>query len=298
MDQQEPGPVLLVDRGIADRRRVEIGAAALHRRHAQELLHDRIARTRDQVVRPLPEHVVDPVEPNHRLHVRRHRRMRIVAIVARKLRLVAGKRHQRHQMRASGIPDEANPVGIDAELGRLGPHELDAGFDVVDGARIGLLLRLRQPVADREQRDAVLRQVGPPILVEAARPDLPASAVHRDQNRGLVQALRPIEVPAERDPVVLDIGDAGLGADGIGLGLSLVGHRDFSHGDFNRGDQCERQHPQRAFHGFLPYPVSCPSSGLRCHQAPTAPGRCPQRHPNSGADAMRTSATPLFSLRS
>ena len=99
-------------------------------------LGDLVARPGDLVVLPLRQHVVDAVEADHRLHVDADRgSVRIVPILGREQRLVAGQRHQRHQMRAGGIAHQADAIRIDAEPGGLGAHELDRRLDVIDRAR-------------------------------------------------------------------------------------------------------------------------------------------------------------------
>src|SRR5215510_9898474 len=98
VDEQEARPRLLVliDRGVADRRSVEIGAAALHGRHPEEFLGDLVARTGDLVVVPLRLHVVDAVEADDRLHVGGGSGVRVTAILSRKQGFIASERNQRH----------------------------------------------------------------------------------------------------------------------------------------------------------------------------------------------------------
>src|SRR5262245_14747162 len=98
VDEQEarPGLLVLIDRGVADRRSVEIGAAALHGRYPKEFLGDLVARTGDLVVVPLRLHVVDAVEADDRLHIGRGSGVRVTAILSRKQGFVACERNQRH----------------------------------------------------------------------------------------------------------------------------------------------------------------------------------------------------------
>src|SRR5262245_48453641 len=98
VDEQasRPGLLVLIDRGVADLRSVEIGAAALHGRHPEEFLGDLVARTGDLVVVPLRLHVVDAVEADDRLYVGGGSGVRVTAILSRKQGFVACERNERH----------------------------------------------------------------------------------------------------------------------------------------------------------------------------------------------------------
>ncbi len=157
---------------------------------------------------PLRQQVVDAVEADHRLHNGRDRGNWIIPVAGREQRFRAGKRHQRHQMRARGIPHQADAIRIDAEILRLGAHELDRRLDVVDGAR--KCAGLAQPVVDAQDHVAVLGQKWTPMPVAGAAAVLPASAMHRDDRRRPRQSFRLIEIGDELGPVVLRVFHVGL----------------------------------------------------------------------------------------
>src|SRR4249920_519981 len=58
-EKARPGLLVLFDGGVARRRGIEIGAAVLHRRDAEEFFGNLVARPGDLVVQPLRLHVVD-----------------------------------------------------------------------------------------------------------------------------------------------------------------------------------------------------------------------------------------------
>ncbi len=66
------------------------------------------------------------------------------------------------------------------EFAGLAAYELHAGEHVLHRLRKRLLVRLRQPVADGEQRDAARGEIRPPILERAARAADPGAAMHGD----------------------------------------------------------------------------------------------------------------------
>ena len=63
-----------------------------------------------------------------------------------------GSRHRRHerQMAASGIADDADPVGIHSKRGCNSPQEPDGAFHVFDLRRPG---RFRRQAVGRQQAD-------------------------------------------------------------------------------------------------------------------------------------------------
>ncbi len=105
-------------------------------------------------------------------------------------------------MAPSGIAHQADALRVDPEIGRLGAHELDCRFHVVDAARIGA--GLAEAVVDGEQRIAIAGEEWPPILVGRAASGLPSSAMDRNDHRGLVEPLRQIEIARQIGAVVLD----------------------------------------------------------------------------------------------
>src|SRR6478736_9845391 len=64
-EKARPGLFVLFDGGVARRRGIEIGAAVLHRRDAEEFFGNLVARPGDLVVQPLRLHVVDAVKADH-----------------------------------------------------------------------------------------------------------------------------------------------------------------------------------------------------------------------------------------
>ena len=51
--------------------------------------------------------------------------------------LVGREAHEGGEMAPSGIAHQADALRVEPEIGRLGAHELDCRFHVVDAARIG-----------------------------------------------------------------------------------------------------------------------------------------------------------------
>ncbi len=115
--------------------------------------------------------------------------------------MIARQRDHGGEMRAGGIADHADAVGIELELARFGPHELHRRFHVIDRGRIDA--GFAQPIVDREQRVAVPREIRAPMLVERPGADLPAAAMNRHQNRRLVAAVGPVKIADEFRAVVL-----------------------------------------------------------------------------------------------
>ncbi len=116
-------------------------------------------------------------------------------------------------MGARRCAEQADALGVDAELAGAGAHELHRREHVVDRLRKHLLALLRQPVADREQRVSALGEIGAPELEGAARARLPSAAMHGDERGMASRAGRQIEIAQQRNPVVIGIADAAAGLD-------------------------------------------------------------------------------------
>ena len=97
-------------------------------------------------------------------------------MLAREQRLVAREGHEGGELRARGIADQPDPVGIEAEPGGFGAHELHRRLGVVYRAGPSLHTRLHQPVLDRKHGIAVCGEVISPVRVELAVTDLPSPA--------------------------------------------------------------------------------------------------------------------------
>src|SRR5215467_7831355 len=84
---------------------------------------------------PLRQHVVNTVESNNRLDLRRYRGMGIRTIFAGERRLLACERNQRRKMSAGTVANHPDTLGIDAEFACFGTHVLHCRLGVVDRAR-------------------------------------------------------------------------------------------------------------------------------------------------------------------
>ena len=184
MDQQNTY-LVMIDGRIADRRRLEIEAAILHRRDAEEFLDDPVIRTGCQIVSPLSVHVVHAIEADHAFDVGGNRGVGVVTVGRRVL--VSSERNKRGEMRAGGIADETDAIRVKIEFGGLGAHELDRRFGIVN--RCGIRAGLAQPVFDGENRIAGARQEQTPVAVKLPAANLPAAAMDSNQNRHLGAAF-------------------------------------------------------------------------------------------------------------
>src|SRR5579859_2455110 len=88
VDQQELGAVL-VDRRVAERRRVKEQLTARRGRRTEKFLGDLVARPVDLVVLPLRLHVVDAVKADRRLDRARYIRVRIATAFGGQQGLIA-----------------------------------------------------------------------------------------------------------------------------------------------------------------------------------------------------------------
>ena len=111
-------------------------------------------------------------------------------------------------MRAGGIADEPDALGIEVVVAGLGADELHGGLHVVDGG--GIDAGFSQPVIDRENRVAGARQEQAPIAIELLVADLPAAAVNGDQDRRLAAALGQIKIADKLGAVVLGEDEVGV----------------------------------------------------------------------------------------
>ena len=125
----------------------------------------------------------------------------------------AAERRQRGEVRAGGGAEQADALGVDAELPGTGAHELHGREHIVHGLRKHFLALLRKPVADREQGIASFGEIGAPELESAARTRLPSAAVHGDERRDASCARRQIEIAKQRNAIVIGIADTGPGFD-------------------------------------------------------------------------------------
>src|SRR5437773_5473234 len=89
-------------------------------------------------------------------------------------------------------------------------NKLHGRAHVLHGLRIGLLPRLRQPVADREHDVALLRQITPPVTIGVAGAGLPATAVYSDDRRIFTRRLGLIQIALQYNSVMIGVFDATL----------------------------------------------------------------------------------------
>ena len=162
-----------------------------------------------QVARPHRQHVIDAVDADQRFHLGADRRVRILRIGVGEQFRIAAERGERREMAAGGRAKQADALGIDAEFAGLAAHELHAGEHVVHRLRKCLLVRLRQPIADGEQRDAARGEMRSPILERVARAADPGAAMHGDdRRRSFRAALGQIEIARKLDAVMGGVGHA------------------------------------------------------------------------------------------
>src|SRR5262249_48504694 len=103
-------------------------------------------------------------------------------------------------MRSGRVAHERDAVRIEAKFPGPGADVLHRRFDVVDSARMGLKPGLHQAVFNCENGVAVLCEIAPPMCVELAIANLPATAMHANQHRRLIKSPPPIA--DKLDPIV------------------------------------------------------------------------------------------------
>ncbi len=231
VDEQK-AQLIVIDGRVTDRRGVEIDAAVLHRRRAEEFFDDLVVRARRQIMRPLRMHVIDAVEADHAFDVGGNVGVGVVAIGG--IELIAGQRHQRSEMGAGGIANKPDAIRIEIEFGGLGADELDRGFDVVNRGRIDA--GLSQPIVDGKHRIAGAGEEQAPIAIELLVADLPTAAMHGHQNRHLAAAFGQIKIADQLGAVV-------LGKNQVGMIHDLILRR--------RSVSGREQHRQRRHEGEL-----------------------------------------------
>src|ERR1700675_4031013 len=91
--------------------------------------------------------------------------------------LIAGQRDQRGQMRAGGIADLADALGVDFEIAGRTAQELHRGAHIMHRRRIALLAWFAETVIDREDRIAGGGEVRSPMEIGVAAARLPAAAM-------------------------------------------------------------------------------------------------------------------------
>src|SRR5262249_58444859 len=111
---------------------------------------------------------------------------------------------------AGGIANEGQASPVSLQRATTAAQELDGGPHVVDRLRVRSLAVLDEPVVDREENVAPLGEIGPPVLVEAGVPDLPAAPVHGHDRRIRPRASGSVEIADEADTVVRSIFQATL----------------------------------------------------------------------------------------
>ena len=174
---------IVAARHIAQRRALEIDLAVVDRRRAEEFLGDLVARPADEIVLPLRRHVVDAVKPDAAFDLGADRAERIALRALGENRLIAGERDQRRELRPGAVAPEADALGIDLEIRRRAAQILHRRAHVLHRFGIAFLLRLAEPVIDREERIAGASEMRAPTLIGVARAELPAAAMDDDQRR-------------------------------------------------------------------------------------------------------------------
>jgi hypothetical protein len=100
-------------------------------------------------------------------------------------------------MRSGGIAHQADALRVKAEIGRLGAHELNRRFEVVDAARIGAGLAHQQD----NRHDAARADCGTPCVCVSALQAVPMSRSHSEVAAVTVDGLARLVIDLDATSV-------------------------------------------------------------------------------------------------